>query len=229
VVIGYSPEHPEGTFRMFDPITKGVHVTRDVTWLRRKFFPAPDIYVGEGTIPLIEVPDHALQAETTDSNAVNEEARADEPESTPDEEEDEIEEDTHTVVTTGSGRAIKMPSYLLDHFETALVGAGIGGGHVNTNELHTIKFDDAMKSPEQSLWAKAVELLSCLTELRRTTRLSFWFPSHIAVGARVNPRFGVQIAFRIALCIASTCSSLPFPLYRDRSLTASLDALVCQH
>jgi hypothetical protein len=107
------------------------------------------------------VPDHALQAETTDSNAVNEEARADEPESMPDEEEDEeedeIEEDTHTVVTTRSGRASKMPSYLLDHFETALVGAGIGGGFVSTSELHTIKFDEAMASPEQSLWARAVE------------------------------------------------------------------------
>jgi hypothetical protein len=146
---------------MFDPSTKGVHVTRDVTWLRRKFFPTPDVDVGEGTIPLTEVPDHVLQAETTDSNAVNEEARADEPESMPDEDEDEIEdeieEDTHTVVTTRSGRAIKMPSYLLDHFETALVGAGIGGGFVNTSELHTIKFDEAMASPEQSLWAKAVE------------------------------------------------------------------------
>jgi hypothetical protein len=31
VMIGYSPEHPASTFRMFDPSTKGVHVTRDVT------------------------------------------------------------------------------------------------------------------------------------------------------------------------------------------------------
>jgi hypothetical protein len=44
-----------------------------------------------------------------------------------------------------------------DGVEAAMVGAGIGGGFVNTNELHTHTFDEAMASPDRSLWLKAVE------------------------------------------------------------------------
>jgi hypothetical protein len=38
-----------------------------------------------------------------------------------------------------------------------MVGAGIGGGFANTNELHTVKYDDAMSSKDRPLWIKAVE------------------------------------------------------------------------
>jgi hypothetical protein len=148
MMIRYSLERPTGTFRMFDPNTRGVHVTRDVTWLRRKFFPRTDVEVGEGTIPLIEVPDHSLQIDAADPTI--EEVGDGEPENTMHEEQEYNEEeenpDNHAVATTRSGRGVMMPSYLLDDYETSLVGAGIGGGFVNTNELNTIKFDDVMAS-----------------------------------------------------------------------------------
>jgi hypothetical protein len=41
--IGYSPKHPAGTYRMIDPSTKVVHMTRDVTWLHRMFFSSPKL------------------------------------------------------------------------------------------------------------------------------------------------------------------------------------------
>jgi hypothetical protein len=45
----------------------------------------------------------------------------------------------------------------VDGIESAMVGAGIGSGYVNTNELHTIKFEEDMVSKEKPLWVKAVE------------------------------------------------------------------------
>jgi hypothetical protein len=76
LLIGYSPEHPAGTYPMFDPSTKGVHMTRDVTWLRRMFYPPPKLEVGEGIIPtadIMEVPDDFLNGnaavrDTTDDD-----------------------------------------------------------------------------------------------------------------------------------------------------------------
>jgi hypothetical protein len=99
-----------------------------------------------------------------------------------------------TVITTRSGRVLKLPSYLQDNYETsnltvdyetkltaaeenyyqamsefgfscvdhdgvemAMVGAGIGGGFLNTNKPHTIKFHDAKASPDKDEWLKAVD------------------------------------------------------------------------
>jgi hypothetical protein len=44
-----------------------------------------------------------------------------------------------------------------DGVEEMMVGAGVDGGFINTNELHTIKYDDAMASKDRSKWIQAVE------------------------------------------------------------------------
>jgi hypothetical protein len=41
--------------------------------------------------------------------------------------------------------------------EIACVGAGIGGGFATTTELHVMKYDAAMESPDAAQWKKAVE------------------------------------------------------------------------
>ena len=41
--------------------------------------------------------------------------------------------------------------------EISMVGAGIGGGFVNTQELHVMKYDEAMKQPDAAEWMDAVE------------------------------------------------------------------------
>ncbi len=41
--------------------------------------------------------------------------------------------------------------------EFGLVGAGIGGGFVNTSELHVMKFNEAMLTGDKKEWNKAVE------------------------------------------------------------------------
>jgi hypothetical protein len=45
----------------------------------------------------------------------------------------------------------------VDGVEIAMVGAGIGGGFVNTNELHTIKYEEAMSTKERPSWIQAIE------------------------------------------------------------------------
>ena len=38
MMVGYSLKHPADCYRMWDPATNGVHLTRDVIWLRRMFY-----------------------------------------------------------------------------------------------------------------------------------------------------------------------------------------------
>jgi Reverse transcriptase (RNA-dependent DNA polymerase) len=38
-----------------------------------------------------------------------------------------------------------------------MVGAGLGGGFINTQELHVMKFEEAMAGPETDKWEVAVE------------------------------------------------------------------------
>jgi hypothetical protein len=39
----------------------------------------------------------------------------------------------------------------------ACVGAGIGGGFINTNELHVMNYQEAMKTPDKAYWKAAVD------------------------------------------------------------------------
>lgn len=41
--------------------------------------------------------------------------------------------------------------------EFACVGAGIGGGFVDTNELHVMKYKEAMATKDKDQWTKAVD------------------------------------------------------------------------
>ena len=41
--------------------------------------------------------------------------------------------------------------------EMALVSAGIGGGFINTNELHVMKYKEAMARKDAEKWQKAVD------------------------------------------------------------------------
>jgi hypothetical protein len=91
------------------------------------------------------------------------------------------EEDNEAGTETRSGRTITKPTRLIEemratvcdigltaaeekYYETmwrisehGLVGAGIGGGFVDTNELHVMKYKEAMAGQDASKWEKAVE------------------------------------------------------------------------
>jgi len=90
----------------------------------------------------------------------------------------------NNIPLTRSGRVIKPPRWLIDYetnavakyeakltdaeeryyeamksyqMEYNLVGAGLGGGFSNTNELHVMKYKEAMQQPDKDKWEKSVE------------------------------------------------------------------------
>jgi hypothetical protein len=66
-------------------------------------------------------------------------------------------------VTTRSGRIVQNVERLTydvqgnPRQEFNLVGAGLGSGFVNTQELHVMKYDIAMATPDAKEWEKAVD------------------------------------------------------------------------
>jgi hypothetical protein len=127
MMVGYCPDHGVGTYRMFGPNTNGIHLSRDVTWLRRKFYPSL-LATGEGEAhtPVTETPAAA-------PTAVSRETEPDDEEETKNGEDEKEEEQTEveqvetvaagasTMATTRSGRAVKLPMYLRDDYETSHV------------------------------------------------------------------------------------------------------------
>jgi hypothetical protein len=55
--------------------------------------------------------------------------------------------------------------------ETAFVGAGIGGGFIDTSELHVMKFKEAMSGKDKVQWQNAVE-----EEHQRMVKHKVWEP-----------------------------------------------------
>jgi hypothetical protein len=134
---------------------------------------------------IIEDPE-AGEGTGNDNNAVKEAPEGNVAETpvvtTDDDEEHEERLESEPVLTanTRSGRAIKMPSQLDDYeigltaaeecyydamsrfdhnleAEVCCVGVGIGGGFTNTNELHVMKYDEAMATKDVEQWHDTVE------------------------------------------------------------------------
>jgi hypothetical protein len=53
--------------------------------------------------------------------------------------------------------------------EMGFMGAGIGGGFINTQELHVMKYNEAMKGPDKDKWQKAVK-----EEYKRMEKNKVW-------------------------------------------------------
>jgi hypothetical protein len=55
-----------------------------------------------------------------------------------------------------AGKGIEAACFSAD-VEMVNVGAGLGGGFENTNELHVMKFKEAMATKDKPGWVKAVD------------------------------------------------------------------------
>ncbi len=67
--------------------------------------------------------------------------------------------------------------------EFGCAGAGLGGGFINTSELHVMKYNQAMATPEAKQWEESVE-----QEHKRMTDYNVWkavLRSTIPEGAKV--------------------------------------------
>jgi hypothetical protein len=78
---------------MFDPNTNGVHLSRDVSWMRRKIYPSL-LAAGESEVitPTTETPAPTVATSETDPEAKDEETSETDPEAE-DEDEDHVEDD----------------------------------------------------------------------------------------------------------------------------------------
>ena len=255
MMVGYALNHPGDTYRMWDPSTGRVHVTRDIIWLRRMFFPRPeylpDVIVTPviedlpmvTTVPrVIEIPvqpdveagegigEHPSPAESEEDDGEDVIAVGDvgsdvgsDPVSEGqghqgvqldpdldvgdrvDEEVQDGNQDTGwTEVSTlrRSHRVSRRPVRLIEEIsnvavgtgyydllddydsieiddEYGMVGAGIGGGFDTTDELHTLKFKQAMQSENKAQWMEAVE-----EEHKKMTDYGVW----VAVPVETLPR-----------------------------------------
>jgi hypothetical protein len=212
--VGYAQDHTGDTYRMWNQATNGVHITRDVIWLKRMYFTKDDTATDMSVSPLViegvdgNDPDedgetNESAGETADQptpETVEEEDSEDESES---ESEDDEEKQSTPSNSTRSGRSVNKPSRLIEevgaatvdsyeiklteaeeHYyetmkelheteliegEVCCVGAGLGGGFENTNELKVMKFKEAMKGNDAAKWQMAVD-----DEHGRMTKHSVW-------------------------------------------------------
>jgi hypothetical protein len=61
-------------------------------------------------------------------------------------------------------------NYDLDDFETAFVGAGVGGGYSHTNELKVLNYKQAMASSNCKAWEEEVETSTSALRSSRYSR-----------------------------------------------------------
>jgi hypothetical protein len=240
MLVGYALDHAGDVYRMWNPKTGRVHVTRDIIWLRRMFFKkiedpeeiivAPDVVVDEAHKNVSEVqagesgasqPDEESTTTSDDESVeVGESSgtRSGDSHMIGNENEDEIveeesedeDDDVIGAETTRSGRAVVPPTRLIEEYgaaghddysiellpaeqryydvmresgEYAFVGAGLGGGFADTNELHVMKYKEAMATADRAKWEKAVE-----EEHKRMLKHKVWKPvsrDEVPKGAKI--------------------------------------------
>ena len=177
--VGYPDDHASDTYRMWDPRSRRVHVTRDIKWLNRMYFENPNLEFNIKNNPSLKFGEGAnvrniVNLEEGDNNATDSEEDID----TNDELEDNenlVNDDESKVskkgsideITTRSGRKINKPFRYqdksggigLDNWkEHALVGAGLLSDEGSTtSDLQSMKDDQAMKTLKKDQWLNAVE------------------------------------------------------------------------
>ena len=182
MMVGYDLDHEGDCYRMYDPITERVHLTRDIIWLKKMFHKRPtELGNDEEVEGNSELDDVTPKEEPTDTAIRGNDASKVIPEPA---------KDGWTTVKTRSGRTINKPKRLIEEAgniitiaeanyysiladateeefaedepatigsEIGCVGAGLGGGFENTNELKVMKFNEAMQSKDKEQWLKAVD------------------------------------------------------------------------
>jgi hypothetical protein len=179
MMVGYALNHAGDTYRMWDMKANCVHETRDVIWLRRMYFENKD----KAQDVVIE-PDADNPVEGVE---IVEAREGEEPQADEEEVVEEEEEEVDAGNQTRSGCRVNRPMRFIEemnaiasnyyiknskseqHYYEAMqeigalqselgcVGAGLGGGFVNTNELHVMKYSEAMATPEAKQWKESVE------------------------------------------------------------------------
>ena len=187
--VGYADNHEGNCYRMFNPLRNSIVESRDVTWLRRMYYPRPDtdltgqnpLVVIEADFPREEIvqpeePRVKIEEIKDDASVSSEVSKASSSL------EQVVRRSGRTVTqtttynpTTGKAAEISaMQNYYaclaeLDneefataievhnlHVEVESVGAGLGGGFTNTNELKVMKYREAVNGPDGESWKEEI-------------------------------------------------------------------------
>jgi hypothetical protein len=137
--------------------TKGGHVTHDIIWLKQLYYPKLDVTY-DVAVPHLEFEDSSKEArenkagenESSGENIVLGDNSHDSNysnESTEDTSDDEETEDDKSEEDEKQPRTKLCRVYMkwnLSWAKSTCVGAGIGGGYTNINELRVMKYKEAL-------------------------------------------------------------------------------------
>ena len=219
--VGYATDHEGDCYEMWNPPTRRLLTSRDITWLNRMYFQKdkPD----DDIVEIDDSDDDTVESESTmEDNDDDPDAEAPpqleggveeaKEEDSDDDDNESEEEEEEQPKTTRYGRlrrkrmmmdpsnpktvvdkralealnrhkaraaaadnpdlnavlqelqsqgekltAIQNELGLAAVNDVGLVGAGIGGGYSNTQELHVMKYNEAMATKDKDYWAKAVD------------------------------------------------------------------------
>jgi len=176
--VGYSIDHEGDCYDFLDPKTGNIYTSRDVVWLRRMYYTTA---VDEEPEALLPMPEYNEDSGTPVDTAEDDIVDAVEVPS-----EGESQENTTPGTTTRTGRTVNQPSWMKEYEvgayqigltpaeerfyshmrelnelslfapETAFVGSATGQGFTHTSELRTMKYNEAMKTPDKPHWDDAV-------------------------------------------------------------------------
>jgi len=146
---------------MWNPITNRVHNTRDIIWLKRMYFKPQDVAnEDEVDVDEIIVEQEQITGQVNGTETVTSEESIDSEERSIESE----EESPMPITTMRAERTVQPPSRLIEEMggmkitnQVAGIGAGIGGGFENTNELRVMTYQEVMNTQERDKWIKAVE------------------------------------------------------------------------
>jgi hypothetical protein len=117
--VGYSPNHAGDIFRMWDPETKRVHVSRDIIWLNKMYFNQTTEWINVPRNNFTSNNDYDsdnVQLENENNNNSNE----DEEISNEIEPINKNKSENNERITTRSGRVIRLPSQFQEELDNLL-------------------------------------------------------------------------------------------------------------
>jgi hypothetical protein len=191
--VGHSADHDGDCYEMWYPKTNRVYTTRDVIWLNCMYYTVgveEGVETTHGLDVDIDVNEADVQADTENNNDDQKEQ---------DEQDTKVadkglEESGPEELARGTTRSgvhfrdiaaanlerfpIELTNaeknyfeYMKSFKEIACVGAGLGGGFANSTELHVMKYEQALNSPDEKEWRAAIE-----EEYNRMEENEVWTP-----------------------------------------------------